>query len=255
MVARWSLAQSGTLRIVARFGDVVIPQIRRCCPLTVRARRGAGRASRGRPEAGAIGRRDRRHPDQVRGDGRPRAARGAPGAALRSARGAPRAGAPRRRDPDGRGWADPEAARSVPRARTTRPVEVTVEAKDNDPLNGPKWGASEAITIVPPDVGEPEARRLDALRKLRDAMVDTLAWRVGNDMPAGGAERKALLADEKTAHGRRRAAPRPHAVRCLRRDPRAGAYARHAARPAAHDRERPSTPSSVPRPQGRAQMS
>src|SRR6185312_2985005 len=39
------------------------------------------------------------------------------------------------------------------------PVEVTVEAKDNDPLSGPKWGASPAITVIPPDVGEPEARR------------------------------------------------------------------------------------------------
>jgi len=44
------------------------------------------------------------------------------------------------------------------------PVEVTVEAKDNDPLTGPKWGASPIITLIPPDVGEPEARRIDALR-------------------------------------------------------------------------------------------
>ena len=63
------------------------------------------------------------------------------------------------------------------------PVVVTVEAKDNDPLTGPKWGASEAITIVPPDVGEPEARRLDGLRKLRDALVDTLAFRLSNVPP------------------------------------------------------------------------
>jgi hypothetical protein len=77
------------------------------------------------------------------------------------------------------------------------PVEVTVEAKDNDPLNGPKWGASQAITVVPPDVGEPEARRLDALRRLRDAVVDSLAWRIGNDVPAKAADRKAFLADEK----------------------------------------------------------
>ena len=78
------------------------------------------------------------------------------------------------------------------------PVEVTVEAKDNDPLNGPKWGASAAITIVPPDVGEPEARRLEALRKVRDAMVDSLAWRLGRDVPAVAGERKAFLADEKS---------------------------------------------------------
>ncbi len=78
------------------------------------------------------------------------------------------------------------------------PVLVTVEAKDNDPLTGPKWGASEAITIVPPDVGEPEARRLDGLRKLRDALVDTLAWRLPNKPPTDAAGRKTFVDDERT---------------------------------------------------------
>ena len=76
------------------------------------------------------------------------------------------------------------------------PVEVTVEAKDNDPLTGPKWGASPPVVIIPPDVGEPEARRLDALRKLRDALVDTLAWRLTHDPPAEAAARKAFVGDE-----------------------------------------------------------
>jgi hypothetical protein len=64
------------------------------------------------------------------------------------------------------------------------PVEVTVEAKDNDPLTGPKWGASAAITVIPPDVGEPESRRLEGLRTLRGALVDTLALRLSNPPPA-----------------------------------------------------------------------
>jgi hypothetical protein len=63
------------------------------------------------------------------------------------------------------------------------PIEVLVEAKDNDPITGPKWGSSPAITVIPPDVGEPEARRLDGLRKLRDAVVDALAWRIGHEPP------------------------------------------------------------------------
>jgi hypothetical protein len=63
------------------------------------------------------------------------------------------------------------------------PIEVSVEAKDNDVLTGPKWGASAVIIVVPPDVGEPEARRLGALRGLRDALVDTLAWRLANGLP------------------------------------------------------------------------
>jgi hypothetical protein len=77
------------------------------------------------------------------------------------------------------------------------PIEVTVEAKDNDPLTGPKWGASPALTLIPPDVGEPEARRLDGLRAVRDGLVDSLAWRIGNEPPADAAARKAFVADEK----------------------------------------------------------
>lgn len=60
-------------------------------------------------------------------------------------------------------------------ARSYAPVEVVVEAKDNDPIDGPKWGRSPAITVVPPEVGEPEAIRLGALRDLRDRVVDSLA--------------------------------------------------------------------------------
>jgi hypothetical protein len=87
------------------------------------------------------------------------------------------------------------------------PVLVTVEAKDNDPLTGPKWGASEAITIVPPDVGEPEARRLDGLRKLRDALVDTLAWRLTNLVPtassaASAASGTKTFVDDERARGK-----------------------------------------------------
>src|SRR6202035_1372543 len=54
-----------------------------------------------------------------------------------------------------------------------RKSHAPVEAKDNDPLTGPKWGASPALTLIPPDVGEPEARRLAGLRAVRDALVDT----------------------------------------------------------------------------------
>jgi hypothetical protein len=60
------------------------------------------------------------------------------------------------------------------------PVLVRVEAKDNDPITGPKWGVSESITLLPPDIGEADADRLDTLRALRDAYVDALAWRMEN---------------------------------------------------------------------------
>ncbi|WP_437306646.1 DUF4175 family protein [Sorangium sp. So ce388] len=72
--------------------------------------------------------------------------------------------------------------------RTYVPVEVRIEARDNDPIEGPKWGRSEAILVVPPQVGEPEARRYVALLKARDALTDLLADRIGQKAPeAGGA--------------------------------------------------------------------
>ena len=79
------------------------------------------------------------------------------------------------------------------------PIEVRVEAKDNDPLTGPKWGASEAITVIPPDVGEPEAMRLDALRRLRDAFVDSLAVRIETPVPtpSEAAARKTRVVEEQ----------------------------------------------------------
>ncbi len=76
------------------------------------------------------------------------------------------------------------------------PVEIRVEAKDNDPITGPKWGASDAITLLPPDVGEPEARRVEALVKLRDALVDALAFRLQHSVPGDLKERRAYLEEE-----------------------------------------------------------
>ena len=76
-------------------------------------------------------------------------------------------------------------------------VEVSVEAKDNDPITGPKWGKSEAIILVPPEVGEPNARRIDALKKLRDQLVDTLGWRIGHDIPGKDPDRKSFFDEEK----------------------------------------------------------
>jgi hypothetical protein len=64
--------------------------------------------------------------------------------------------------------------------RSFAPIEVTVEARDNDPLRGPKWGKSESITVIPPIVGEPEALRYEALLAARHALVDLAAFRVEN---------------------------------------------------------------------------
>jgi hypothetical protein len=55
------------------------------------------------------------------------------------------------------------------------PVQVTIEARDSDPVDGSKWGESLPITLLPPAVGEPEARRYLALLEARDVFVDALA--------------------------------------------------------------------------------
>ncbi|HEX4446526.1 MAG TPA: DUF4175 domain-containing protein, partial [Polyangiaceae bacterium] len=195
VVARWSLAESTSLRVVARFGDVVIPQADVLGVTSIPDEspvvklEGAPRRIRlvdevedipiryeatddhGLREVHLVLRCGIREERRVlsRLDGETRSDAGGQFLKLR----------------------DPFLRKSH------APVEVTVEAKDNDPLNGPKWGASAAITVVPPDVGEPEALRLDALRKVRDALVDSLAWRLGNDVPAAGAARKTYLDDER----------------------------------------------------------
>jgi hypothetical protein len=70
------------------------------------------------------------------------------------------------------------------------PILVTVEARDNDPLDGPKWGRSEPVTLIPPPLGEPEAQRMQALVSARDALVDLLAWQLAQDASAAESERR-----------------------------------------------------------------
>jgi hypothetical protein len=55
------------------------------------------------------------------------------------------------------------------------PAIVTIEAKDNDPVGGAKWGKSLAFEIKPTAVGEPDAQRYLALTRARDRFVDALA--------------------------------------------------------------------------------
>jgi Domain of unknown function (DUF4175) len=60
------------------------------------------------------------------------------------------------------------------------PIDVHVEARDNDTHAGPKWGKSASFTLVPPPRGALEAKQLEALRKLRAAFVDKAAARRGS---------------------------------------------------------------------------
>lgn len=59
------------------------------------------------------------------------------------------------------------------KART--PIRVRIEARDNDPITGPKWGRSAELTLIPPVLGAAEAKRYEEAIKTRDALVDLLA--------------------------------------------------------------------------------
>lgn len=63
------------------------------------------------------------------------------------------------------------------------PVEVTIEALDNDAVSGPKWGRSEAVTVVPVQIGQAEAKRHAALLRARDALSDLTTTRQRMDPP------------------------------------------------------------------------
>ncbi len=76
------------------------------------------------------------------------------------------------------------------------PVSVSIEAKDNRPGGTAQWGRSPAIVIRPPPVGRPEAERYQALRVVRDRLVDLVAL----DQTKASAEgRMAALAQVKAA--------------------------------------------------------
>ncbi|MBX3226877.1 MAG: DUF4175 family protein [Labilithrix sp.] len=193
VVARWPLAESVSLRVVARFGDVTIPEseptsiesIPDAAPIVLLE--GAPKQIRlaseehnadvpihyeatddhGLREVHLVLRAGTREERRVlaRLDGETKTDRG--GHNLRAS--------------------DPFIKKSH------APIEIRVEAKDNDPITGPKWGASEAITLVPPDVGEPESRRRAALVKVRDKLVDDLAWRLATPLPAEPKDRREML--------------------------------------------------------------
>ncbi len=58
--------------------------------------------------------------------------------------------------------------------RVFLPVVVSIEARDNDAVDGPKWGKSATISLMPPALGEPEAERYATLRRALSAVADLL---------------------------------------------------------------------------------
>ncbi|MDI1433014.1 DUF4175 family protein [Polyangium sorediatum] len=183
VVARWELGESATLRIAARFGDVRIAQA-------------------DEQEVTSI-------PDlapKVLVEEAPRTVRmldepeivvsyeATDDHGLREVDLVYRSGGREARRVLSRPQGDPKSDRGSHRIvfggdaffkRNFLPVEITVEARDNDPIVGPKWGKSAAIVVIPPQVGEPEAIRYEALVRARDALTDLVAMRLVEDTPKG----------------------------------------------------------------------
>jgi hypothetical protein len=91
--------------------------------------------------------------------------------------------------------------------RTFLPVEVSIEARDDDALSGVKWGKSAAFTLLPVPVGEPEAQRYQALLAARDTLTDLLASELGpHDGVSDADQRKADVARTAAAAAGLRAA-------------------------------------------------
>jgi hypothetical protein len=83
--------------------------------------------------------------------------------------------------------------------RVFLPVAVTIEARDNDVLEGGRWGSSAAITIVPPAVGALEAERYKLLVEARGAVIDFLAWLVEPPTPSPPSSGTAANFDQELA--------------------------------------------------------
>ena len=83
--------------------------------------------------------------------------------------------------------------------RTFLPVEVRIEARDDDATSGIKWGKSQAFTLIPVPVGEPEAARYAALRAVRDSLADLLASELSPNTALSDAERRKADSARTTA--------------------------------------------------------
>ncbi len=178
VVARWPLAESAELRIVARFGDVVIPEDV-ATPIASLADEVPNVTLEGAPQQLRLADHETEEDIPIRYEAKDDHGLREVHLVLRSA-----AREERRVLAKLDGETRSDRGGYVLRVRdafikkSRAPVEVTVEAKDNDPITGPKWGKSASLLLIPPDIGEPEALRFKLLAKVRDELIDSLAERI-----------------------------------------------------------------------------
>ncbi|HET9933956.1 MAG TPA: DUF4175 domain-containing protein, partial [Polyangiaceae bacterium] len=65
--------------------------------------------------------------------------------------------------------------------RAFLPIIATIQARDNDPTHAARWGESKAITILPPDVGAPQAQRYRALKNGENQLIALLDLALGDE--------------------------------------------------------------------------
>lgn len=76
--------------------------------------------------------------------------------------------------------------------RAFLPVRIWIEARDNDPVTGPKWGKSRSFVIFPPRVASAEAQRYRALLKARAELVGLLGAGASPEQPSAKPRRERL---------------------------------------------------------------
>lgn len=175
LVARWTVIEDTELRVAARFGDVLVPE-----PLELRVDSIADHAPYVLLEGAPAEKRLLDHPRI------PIHWEASDDHGLREVSLVLRAGDReiRRELSKKQGGAAVDKGGIELRAddpfldKSYLPVEVTVQALDNDPVTGPKWGKSAPLILLPPQIGEREAMRHAALARGRDAMTDLLADRL-----------------------------------------------------------------------------
>lgn len=171
LVAHWTLKESANLRVAARFGDVLIPE-RSSIELDAVPDEAPRIELEGAPQTVELKDLSRLELRFVASDDH----------GLRQIDLVLRSGAREERRVlmrlDGQSRVERGAhaldQRDAFLRRMFLPVTATIEARDNDAGASGKWGKSEAVTILPPAPGEPEALRLAALEAVRDRLVDLL---------------------------------------------------------------------------------
>lgn len=177
LVARWVVDERASLRVAARFGEVLLPEPRQLDIVPIEDRAPVVEVE-GAPSTLKLLENPRIPVHWQASDDH----------ALREVVLVLRSGEREERRP----LAKPQGARDrggldlLARdafiAKSYVPVEVSVEALDNDEVRGPKWGRSAPLVLVPPQIGELEALRHRALRVARDTLTDLLATRVVPDV-------------------------------------------------------------------------